>query len=281
MRGVASGAAPLPAWLAEPEPAYEPPCDRDGFLRRNALSLASMLTVFRTPACPEGPVDRMLARVSPVLRLMGTIVCVGCVSAARNMAFVWVALAATLVVLASRPARRILSVARPALVVALLAALVNVPAVFLGSPSAPVRVLMKSFVTVTIVLGLSNTVQTERLFGALASLHVPSHVVLVCDLAIRDLALVGQVATSLNEALACRSIGHAADKSLGTAGVLGMTFVKASELARRQSDAMACRGFDGTFSVERERVITPAGIAYLVALACAVICFVYLEGAVA
>ena len=57
--------------------------------------------------------------------------------------------------------------------------------------------------------------------------------------------------------------------------------VREGERARRQSDAMACRGFDGTFSVERERVITPAGIAYLVALACAVICFVYLEGAVA
>ena len=277
---MAEQGAELPRWLAEP-PAYDPPSDRDGFLRRNLLALTGMLRVFRTPACPAGPIDAALARVSPVLRLLGVIASVACVTSARNMAFVWVMLALVLVMLAARPARRIAAVLRPALLVAGFALLVNIPAAFMGNPSAPLRTAVKCLVTTTLVLGLANGVQTERLFGALATLHVPSHVVLVCDLAVRDLALLGQVAANLAEALALRCVGKNRDKTASAAGVMGMTFLKSNDLARQQSEAMACRGFDGSFELEREPVLSAPGIVYALCIAAVVAAFFYFEGALA
>ena len=272
----------LPAWLAGPSvPPYEPPRDREGFLRDNLLRLAGVLAGVRAGGSPVSLADRLLGRVPAALRLVGLVVVAGCVSAATNMLFVWVVLAGVLCVLALRPAREIASVAGTALVAAILAALLTLPAVLLGSvpPSSLVRMAAKVFVTVSLVLGLTQNVSWSRLTAALSSLRLPGSVTFVLDAAMRGISLLGSAATGLSEALVLRSVGRNNDKTGSAAGVMGVTFSRASGLAARQAEAMACRGFDGTYPVSRERVPTPGGIAYAAGIIALVVLFAWLEHA--
>lgn len=272
------GSAPLPSWLIEATP-YQPPRDRDGYLRHNVLRLASALTVFRAEdSSSSSPLDRALGRVPAGIRLFGLAAAVLCVSLARNMAFVWVMLACALVALAMRPPQVIVAVLGPALAIAVASALVNLPAVFmLGQVTAPVRVASKTLVTLALVCGLARTTTPEDLLGGLASLGLSPTVVLTLDLAIRDLALIGSEATKLCEALELRSVGHNPKKTAGAAGVLGTTFLRAQRHAAAQAEAMALRGYDGRAPVRAHvRAGWEVGL-YVVLVACMVAGFVYLE----
>jgi cobalt/nickel transport system permease protein len=276
--------ADLPDWLSEAGPsAYDPPSDREGFLRGNVLRLAGALAGVRAGGSAASAVDRALGRVPAALRLLGLVVVVGCVSAATNALFVWVVLAIVLCQLALRPPRRIAAVAGTALAAAALAALLALPAVPLGAapPSSVVRMAGKTFVSVSLVLGLTQGVAWGRLTSALASLRLPGSVTFVLDAAVRDVALLGRGAMALSEALALRSVGRNDGKAASAAGVMGVAFSKASGLASRQAEAMACRGFDGTYPVSRERVATPAGIAYVAGVVALVALFAWLEHAMA
>ena len=208
----------LPAWL-DPSAAagYVPPRDRDAFVRNNLLRIVSTLAAF--DARPHGacPMARAYARVAAPTRLVGVVALVAMVAAARNMAFVWLVLAGLLACIAMRPAREIRALCGPALVLAVISALLMVPAALLGQPGAPVRMAVKSFVTCCLVLGLARSTGAHGLVAAARSLGLPATAALVCDLAIRDLALLGRTAAELSESLACRSVGRNADKTASAA----------------------------------------------------------------
>ena len=76
----------LPPWLTV-RTSYEPKQDRDSFLRKNILSLTSVLAALRAEAIPAKkmpPLDRMLLRVPAAMRLVCTVVLVACVSLDRK-----------------------------------------------------------------------------------------------------------------------------------------------------------------------------------------------------
>lgn len=272
---------PLPAWMVDSHCSCESSRDRDGFLRRNLLRLTSLLAEVRAGGSPSSPLDRALARVPAALRLVGLVVAVGCVSASTNMLLVWIVLAAVLAALALRPAEDIASVAGVSLAAALVALVVTLPAALLGMApaSSATRMAAKVFVTVSLVLGLTQNVAWERLTGALVEMRVPGTVAFVIDSAVRDIALLGREASLLTEALGLRSVGRDASKTASAAGVMGMTFLKATDLAARQTEAMRCRGFAGAFRGPSERLLCAAGVAYLVGLAAFVALFLWLEWA--
>ena len=105
----------------------------------------------------------------------------------------------------------------------------------------------------------------------------------MCDLAIRDLALLGRTAAELSESLACRSVGRNADKTASAAGVMGVTFIKAHGLAQAQAEAMACRGLDaGEAPALAARKRLGAGdVAYALLVVALLATFLWLEGAMA
>ena len=276
--------AALPAWL-DPSVAagYVPPRDRDAFVRTNLLRIVSTLAAFDMRPHGGCPMARAYARVAAPTRLLGVVALVAMVSAARNMAFVWLVLAGLLVCVAMRPAREISALCGPALVLAAISALLMVPAALLGQPGAPVRMAVKSFVTCCLVLGLARSTGAHGLVAAARSLGLPATAALVCDLAIRDLALLGRTAAELSESLACRSVGRNADKTASAAGVMGVTFIKAHDLAQAQAEAMACRGLDAgeaPVPAARERLGT-GDVAYALLVVALLATFLWLEGAMA
>ncbi len=278
------GREPLPEWLLCGSP-YEPSTDRDSSMRRNVLALTRALVTLRAepdPAERRTGVDRALGGVAPTIRLVGTLVLVACVSLARNLAFAWLMLAILLVLCAVRPAHRIAQIVGPAALAALLAFLVNMPAVLLGQASAPVRMTTKTFVTVGYVAGLAQTLGSDGMVAALRGLGLAPQVATVADLALRDIVVLGEAATSLSEALSLRSVGTNKDKTASAAGVMGAVFVRAQRLATARAEAMELRGYGlGWADARMRRRLRGADVAYVLAMAAVVAAFVYLEGAMA
>lgn len=274
--------AALPPWLVEPS-SYEPLPDRDRFLRKNVLSLASVLTKVRADASSSrdlGPLDRLVSRAAPGVRLAATLALVACVSLARNMAFVWVAATWLLVVLALRPAERIRAVFLPAAGALALAVLVNLPALLLGQTSAPLRMGAKTFVTVGLMADVAQGLGVEGILAALRSWRLPERVVMTLDLALRDIVLLGESAHSLSEALALRSVGRDRTKTGSAAGVMGVTFLHAHTRATARAEAMELRGYGSAPAPRRQGGRGRLGIADLVlavAVLTAIALFVYLE----
>ena len=269
----------LPDWL-QVHASYDPPADRDEFLRRNVLSLASVLRSLRhDPAQVYNSAwDRACVRVVPGLRLLGLIVLVAAVSMARNMASVWFMLVALLVVTASRDARAIRGVLLSAFVAAGVAALVNLPAaLLLGQTAAPVRMAAKTFATVGFAATFTQGLGAEGIVRALQDLRLPAVVVTAVDLALRDLVVLGESALSLSEALALRSVGCDTQKTSSAAGVMGTTFVRAHLLAAARAEAMELRGYSGELRCGEHRRLCGTDVVYaLIVIACVLLCM-YLE----
>ena len=118
----------LPEWLRPDKPSeYEPPRDRDTFLRNNVLHMVGMLEVFRGGGFGSCLVARTVGRVDARLRILATLLLAILVSAAQNMAFVWVMLIIVLIGLVLRPAGEISAILRPALVATVLAVCLSDP----------------------------------------------------------------------------------------------------------------------------------------------------------
>ncbi|MDO4538988.1 MAG: energy-coupling factor transporter transmembrane component T, partial [Coriobacteriales bacterium] len=268
---------PLPGWLCASEP-YEPEPDRDNYLRKNLLKLAS-IPARLSPTQEGAAVDKILAAVPAALRLLGLVVAVACVSAATNMAFVWVVLGAALVSLATRPLTQLRAIAPVAFVGALIAGLVALPSVLMGlaTPATVTRLASKTLCTLVLTLSLAQGVPWRHMAGALSAAHVPAALIFVIDGAVRGIAMLGRVATQLTEALSLRSVGKNHDKSASAGAVMGMTFLLASAHAHAQAEAMACRGFDGSSTATPQHSTAAARALYLLLLCGMVAAFVWFE----
>lgn len=274
--------AELPAWLVAPS-SYEPVSDRDGFLRKNVLQLASVLVRLRSgaPSRDElGVLDRLLRRVPGTLRLVAMLVVVVCVSLTRNMAFVGMVVAGWLVMLALRPASRIRPVFMSACAAFAFAVVVNLPALLLGQTSAPLRMGAKALATVGVVASVVQVLGIEGVLASLRLWRLPSHLVMTIDLAFRDIVLLGESALSLSEALALRSVGRDRTKTGSAAGVMGVTFLHAQTRATARAEAMELRGYGAAVPTSAQvghPHLSLMGLAYSLFLAGIVALFVYLE----
>lgn len=274
----------LPAWLKVPE-GYEPLRDKTGFMARNMLHLASMLRRVRmgggaqailSGTGPSSPLDRALSHVSPALRLAGLLIFVLLVLMSHSTVFLMAAACIDLVLVALRPADGIRATLVPAFAASIVAAVLAIPAAFMGAAASMLFIAGKTLVNVSLVLGLSWSVPWNRLIGALKAYRMPDEIIFTLDTAIKHIEILGRTASALNEALILRSVGRTKgryEKTTSSAGVMGATFLRSYACAQAMDEAMTCRGFTGSYLRRRERVLTAAGVAYLAALAVLVLAY--------
>nr|WP_236023756.1 energy-coupling factor transporter transmembrane component T [Bifidobacterium miconis] len=266
----------MPDWLRTSE-RYDPPADRSSFIERNLAHIGDVLAqVGAALPLDRSPLDRVLAAVSPSLRLAGVLAAIVCVNVTRNMLFSYVMLAVALALLAARPARLIAAILAPTLAVCLLSLVVALPAVFVGQTDAPVRLVVRAFVAVSLVIALARTVPWNRLIGGLRGLGVPDSVVYVCDVTIQFIDVLGRSMMQLLDALRLRSVGRDARKLKSAGRLLGALFLRANAQARSMAEAMTCRGFDGRYRVRRERWLTWPNAAYALGVAAVIALAAYL-----
>jgi cobalt/nickel transport system permease protein len=110
-------------------------------------------------------------------------------------------------------------------------------------------VLLKTLAVVTAMLIVLATAPLYDTLKAAQALHVPGLLVHILLLTMRYVFLLAEEFTRLRTALRVRGYKSRADlHSWRTVGhVAGTLLVRGSERAERVSQAMRCRGFDGTF----------------------------------
>lgn len=247
----------LPSWLAREEHYSVPRGARHNAMRKNILHLAALLERVRLGGgAKEGAsvVDRALSRVSAPVRLAGLFVSILCVCLSRSPLYLMLMTALSLVLVAIRPARGLRATFVPAFTAAAIAVLLSLPAWLLGTSAlvAMLGIALKTFINVSLVLGVSWTLTWSRMSAALKMLHLPDVVIFTFDMALKHIEILGRTARELSESTMLRNVGvpgPGASRSVSAAGVMGMTFIRTMECNRAMDEAMLCRGFTGTYPV--------------------------------
>jgi cobalt/nickel transport system permease protein len=277
-----TASAMLPGWLAVGQD-YQPSLDRDRFIGKNIVKLVSLLRRVKVQRGGLGIgsaniLDRWMLAISPALRLCGIFVLIVCTTSAANMFYAYVMLATVLVMLALKPGEAIVDILKPAVGAAALAAVIMLPAIFLGQTSSGVRIAVKAFIFVVLLANYSRGYAWNRIIASLRFFHLPSIVVFIFDITLKYIVMLGEVAQGVLESLQLRSVGHNSEKTKSASNVMGVTFLKAKDFSQEMYEAMECRGFTGEYAVPHTRVLNTAGIAYILVVAVYVLAFFYLEG---
>lgn len=277
-----ANAGGVPSWLSQPED-YTPSRDHERFLTKNTLKLTSLLSRMRLQRgglddSELSVVDHALMRVDCAFRLLGLIVTIVCISLSTNMFFTYTMLGVFLVCVALKPGEGIMDVLKVPLVACLVTALLMLPAILIGQTTSFVRMGLKVFLSVGFVICLSRTVAYNELIAGLRFYHVPGLIIFVLDMTLKYIVMLGEVAQSVLEALKLRSVGRNSRKGESSAGVMGVTFLKAHDYDAEMYEAMECRGFTGEYVVPRHRVFSKSVLVYLLLLVVQVVYLLFLDG---
>ena len=255
---------------------YDPQADKSSFIEHNLGHFGGVLEqVGSSLPIDASPVDRVLCTVNPGLRLIGVLAMIVCVNVTRNMLFSYIMLAVVLVMMAARPAWLIGRLLSPVLAVCVLSLVVAVPSLLIGQYSAPVRLVVRAFVAVSLVVALARTVPWNRLIAGLHAVGCPDSVIYICDVTIQFIDILGRSMMELLDALKLRSVGRDRTKLTSAGRLMGALFLRANTQARQMAESMVCRGFDGTYHIRHERVLTWRNAVYVVCIAAMVALAVY------
>ena len=152
------------------------------------------------------------------------------------------------------------------------------PALLLGASAtgAMLKIALKTFINVSLVLGVSWTLTWSRMSAALKMLHLPDEVIFTFDMALKHIEVLGRTAHDLCESVMLRSIGSAPEgfsRTDSVAGIMGMTYIKGMECSRAMDEAMLCRGFAGAYPAPARSGLSWRDTVYAAAVALlAVLC---------
>lgn len=243
----------LPSWLATSE-NYEPAGAQHRVMQKNVLHLASLLERVRLGGGAHkggSAIDRALSCVSAPVRLVGMFICVLCVC--LTQAPLYLMLMAAIAWCWSRCVPH--AAARDVYAGAGRRGICRGPGA--ARPAAGhfchgrmLKIALKTFINVSLVLGVSWTLTWSRMSAALKMLHLPDEVIFTFDMALKHIEVLGRTAHDLTESVLLRSVGRAPagfSRTDSVAGIMGMTFIKAMECSRAMDEAMLCRGFAGAY----------------------------------
>ena len=264
----------IPSWLTT-SAQYRPGRDRDGFVVRNLLQVSSVLALFRLD-------DGKPTRLSPSAqaKLLFALGCILLTSLTRNYLFVLVMLTGLLVRACLLPQRALARVAGGAVTAGGFTLLVMLPACLIGQSHSALMLSTKALVSCGIALTVALTTPQGKLTRALRSFGMPSLMIMAIDLTLHGIVRLGQTATEMLTALRLRSVGRNHDKQSSMGGIGGMLLLKASRSAQETSDAMRCRGFDGSYQAGESPTWKAIDLMWLALLIVLVALFVHLQGAI-
>ena len=229
----------IPEWMKKTED-YVPPADGGAFYYRTLKSLGGIMSRLRLESGREGRFS-----LPAGVRLLLMIALIILVSVTQNDLVIMAVGAVALVRLALMQAEDIGAVVKAVLVAVIMAAVIFAPAVIMDPARLwnSIRVVAKILISVTLVGIFNRTTQWNHLTAALRKAHVPGTVIFIIDITFRYIVLLGNLMRDLLTALSLRSIGRNDKKYNSIGGVMGVTFLRGTEMNKEMYEAMQCRGF--------------------------------------
>lgn len=115
------------------------------------------------------------------------------------------------------------------------------PAVFMGNPQTLANITARVYVSVTLVGILSAGTSWNKLTASM------------------------------------RSVGKNPDKAKSFSGILGITFLKSSEMAEEMYASMCCRGFTGEYQAKQKYKMRLYDIVHILIVILCVVLFIHLN----
>ena len=229
----------IPEWMKKIED-YVPPADGGAFYYRTLKSLGGIMSRLRLESGREGRFS-----LPAGVRLLLMIALIILVSVTQNDLVIMAVGAVALVRLALMPAEDISAVVKAVLVAVIMAAVIFAPSVIMDPARLwnSIRVVAKILISVTLVGIFNRTTQWNHLTAALRKAHVPGTVIFIIDITFRYIVLLGNLMQDLLTAVSLRSIGRNDKKYNSVGGVMGVTFLRGTEMNKEMYEAMQCRGF--------------------------------------
>ncbi len=229
----------IPEWMKKTED-YVPPADGGAFYYKTLRTLGGIMSRLSLESGREG---RFSLPVGVKLLMMIALIIL--VSVTQNDLAIMAVGAVALVRLALMPAEDIGSVVKALLVAVIMAAVIFAPAVIMDPARLwnSLRVVAKILISVTLVGIFNRTTQWNHLTASLRKAHVPGTVIFIIDITFRYIVLLGNLMQDLLTAVSLRSVGRNDKKYNSVGGVMGVTFLRGTEMNKEMYEAMQCRGF--------------------------------------
>lgn len=229
----------IPAWMEKSE-ASAPPKSGGAFAIRSLRSLGGVLARLKVQRGREHK-----GQLPAIVRLLLLLVLVALLSLAQNRLLLLALAALILFRLCLLPGELILGVLKSALAAAVLALLLFLPAMLLRPAGLAnnLTVVGKIFLSVIMVNIFNRRTQWNHVTGALRKLRVPGIFVFLLDLTLKYIVQLGTLLRDLLTACLLRTVGRSRRQYRSVGGVLGVTFLRSTELSRETWEAMQCRGF--------------------------------------
>ena len=219
---------------------YVPPADGGAFYYKTLRSLGRIMSRLRLESGREGRFS-LPAGVKLILMIALIIL----VSVTQNDLVIMAVGAVALVRRALMPAEDIGAVVKAVLVAVIMAAVIFAPAVIMDPARLwnSIRVVAKILISVTLVGIFNRTTQWNHLTAVLRKAHIPGTVIFIIDITFRYIVLLGNLMQELLTAVSLRSVGRNDKKYNSIGGVMGVTFLRGTEMNKEMYEAMQCRGF--------------------------------------
>ena len=229
----------IPDWMTKKE-NYVPPQDGGTFYYKTLGTLGRIMSRLKAEGGREG---RFSLPAAPKLILLLALIIL--LSVTQNATVIMAITALVLVRLALMKAEDIGSIIKLMLVAGLLAAIIFAPSVIMDPARLvnSLRVVLKIIISVAMVGIFGRTTQWNHITGALRTFRIPGTVVFIIDITFRYIVLLGNYMMSLLESLKLRSVGKNSKKYNSVGGVMGVTFIRGTEMNKEMYEAMTARCF--------------------------------------
>ncbi len=229
----------IPEWMKKTED-YVPPADGGAFYYKTLKSLGGIMSRLKLESGREGRFS-----LPAGVRLLLMIALIILVSVTQNDLVIMAVGAVALVRLALMPAEDISAVVKAVLVAVIMAAVIFAPAVIMDPVRLwnSLRVVAKILISVSLVGIFNRTTQWNHLTAALRKAQIPGTVIFIVDITFRYIVLLGNLMQDLLTAVSLRSVGRNDKKYNSVGGVMGVTFLRGTEMNKEMYEAMQCRGF--------------------------------------
>lgn len=229
----------LPDWMRTPD-EFVPPKDGGTFAVQTIKVIGNAMARVKIQTGHEK------SRYLPALvKLFGLLIFIIIISVSRSPIVIMTAAASLLVYLCTWPARDLWFIIKTAGIAGLITLLLFLPAIIMNPSglSNHITVVIKVFISVSLVSIFNHTTQWNHITAALRKLHVPGIFVFTIDITLKYIVLLGNLISDLLTSMLLRSVGKNNKKYTSIGGVMGVTFVRGTEMNQQMYEAMQCRGF--------------------------------------
>jgi cobalt/nickel transport system permease protein len=219
---------------------YVPPKDGGTFAVKTIKSLGGVMSRLRVQQGHEKG-----RSIPAMVKFIALVVAIIVLSVTQNRLLILAYAAILQLYLCTWPGADILKIYKAAFAAALLALVLFIPAMLINPAGAGnnLVVVVKVFLCLEMVSIFNHTTQWNHITTALRRLHIPGIFIFTLDITLKYTVLLGSFISDVLTSLQLRSVGKNNKKYQSVGGVMGVTFIRGTEMSRDMYEAMRCRGF--------------------------------------